>query len=99
MKIQCVEACILGSLCFIGMLIFGFPYAAPVSVLVGVTALIPVFGALIGCVIGAFLIFMINPIRSITFIIYFLILIKYLIFIKVANILLNSFFIYLYLNH
>ena len=74
MKIQCVEACILGSLCFIGMLIFGFPYAAPVSVLVGVTALIPVFGALIGCVIGAFLIFMINPIRSITFIIYFLIL-------------------------
>lgn len=74
MKIQCVEACILGSLCFIGMLIFGFPYAAPVSVLVGVTALIPVFGALIGCVVGAFLIFMTNPIRAITFIVYFLIL-------------------------
>ena len=74
MKIQCVEACILGSLCFIGMLIFRFPYAAPVSVLVLITALIPVFGALIGCVIGAFLIFMINPIMGITFIVYFLIL-------------------------
>ena len=74
MKIQCVEACILGSLCFIGMIIFGFPYAAPVSVLVGVTALIPVFGALIGCVIGAFLIFMISPIRALTFVIYFFIL-------------------------
>lgn len=74
MKIQSVDACILGFLCFIGMLLFGFPYAAPVSVLIGVTALIPVFGGLVGCIIGAFLIFMTNPIRGITFIVYFIIL-------------------------
>ena len=73
-KVQCLEAVILGSLCFVGMLLFRLPYAATISVLVGVTALIPVFGAFIGCVIGAFLIFMINPIKAVTFIIFFLVL-------------------------
>lgn len=73
-KVQCLEACILGVLCFIGMLILGLPYAATISVLVGFTALIPIFGAFIGCIIGAFLIFMINPVESVIFIIFFLIL-------------------------
>ena len=73
-KVQCLEAVILGSLCFVGKLLFRLPYAATISVLVGVTALIPVFGAFIGCVIGAFLIFMINPIKAVTFIIFFLVL-------------------------
>lgn len=73
-KVQFVEAFILGTLCFLGMLLFRLPYAATISVLVGVTALIPVFGAFIGCVVGTFLIFMIKPIKAITFIIFFLIL-------------------------
>ncbi len=73
-KVQCLEACILGGLCFVGMLIFGFPYAGTISVLVGFTALIPIFGAFIGCVLGAFLIFMINPVEAILFIVFFLIL-------------------------
>lgn len=73
-KVQCLEAFILGFLCFIGMVICRLPYAATISVLVGFTALIPIFGAFIGCVIGAFLIFMINPIKSIIFILFFLIL-------------------------
>lgn len=73
-KVQCVEAVILGTMCFVGMLLFRLPYAATISVLVGVTALIPVFGAFIGCIIGAFLIFMINPIKALTFIIFFLVL-------------------------
>lgn len=73
-KVQVFEAFILGILCFLGMLLLRIPYAATISVLVGVTALIPVFGAFIGCVVGAFLIFMINPLKSLTFIIFFLIL-------------------------
>ena len=56
------------------MLIFKLPYAATISVLVGVTALIPIFGAFIGCIIGTFLIFMVSPIKALTFIIFFLIL-------------------------
>lgn len=73
-KVQVLESIILGILCFIGMLIFKLPYAATISVLVGVTALIPIFGAFIGCIIGTFLIFMVSPIKALTFIIFFLIL-------------------------
>ncbi|MEG0806464.1 MAG: AI-2E family transporter [Lachnospiraceae bacterium] len=71
---QCVEACILGSLCWIGMLIFRFPYAPMIGVLVGMTALIPIVGALIGTVVGAFMIMMIHPIQALWFIVFLLIL-------------------------
>ncbi len=71
---QFIEACILGILCFIGMTIFKFEYAAAISVLIGVTALIPFFGAFIGVCIGAILIFAIDPTKSFWFIIYFIIL-------------------------
>lgn len=73
-KVQVLEACILGFLCFLGMFILRLPYAATISVVVGFTALIPMFGAFIGCIIGAFLIFMINPVQSLIFILFFLIL-------------------------
>lgn len=73
-KVQVQEATILGVLCLIGMLLLRLPYAATISVLVGFTALIPIFGAFIGCAIGAFLIFMINPIKSLIFILFFLLL-------------------------
>ena len=56
------------------MLILGIPYAPSVSVLVGFTALIPVFGAFIGTFIGAFLIFMVNPVKALIFILYIIIL-------------------------
>lgn len=71
---QFLEAIIIGVLCLIGMLILGIPYAATISILVGFTALIPVFGAFIGTGIGAFLIFMVNPMKSLIFIIFILIL-------------------------
>ncbi len=71
---QCLEAVIIGFLCFIGMLILQLPYATTISVLIGFTALIPVFGAFIGTTIGAFLIFMINPIEAIVFVIFILLL-------------------------
>lgn len=71
---QCVEAVILGTMFFIAMTIFRFPYAMLVGVLIAFTALIPIFGAFIGCVIGAFLILMVSPVKAIGFIVMFLIL-------------------------
>ncbi len=71
---QCTEAVILGCLCFIGMMIFRFPFALTISVLVGFTALIPIFGAFIGTAIGAFLIFVTDPLSALWFILFILIL-------------------------
>ena len=72
--VQCLEATILGTLCIIGMLILRIPYAIPIGILIGVTALIPVVGAFLGAAIGAILILAVNPIKVITFIIFIIIL-------------------------
>ncbi len=72
--IQCLEATILGSLCIIGMLILKIPYAIPIGILIGVTALIPVLGAFIGIIVGAILIVAVNPIKVVTFVVFVLIL-------------------------
>lgn len=74
LTVQCLEAAILGMLCIIGMLILQIPYAVPIGVLIGVTALIPVVGAFIGIVVGAILILSVSPIKMLTFIIFVLIL-------------------------
>ena len=71
---QCVEVCILGSLFAIVMSIFRMPYAPLVSVVVAVTAFIPVVGAWTGCVVGAFLILVEDPLLSIWFILMFVVL-------------------------
>lgn len=68
---QCVEAFILGLIIFIALTIFRFPYALIISVLTAVTALIPIFGAIIAMVIGAVLIGINNPIQAILFIVVF----------------------------
>ena len=67
---QLIEACIIGTLCFIGMTIFQMPYALLVSVIVSITALIPIFGAYIGAFGGAFIIVMVKPISAIWFLIF-----------------------------
>ncbi len=71
---QCTEAVILGVLCFIGMKAFSMPYAMMVSVVVGATALIPMFGAFIGSFIGAFLILMVDPMQAVWFLVYIVVL-------------------------
>lgn len=71
---QFAECFILGTLCFIGMKIFGFPNAVIISVIVGITALVPVVGAISGGVIGGLLILITDPIKAILFIIYLIIL-------------------------
>lgn len=67
---QFIEACCFGTLVFIGMIIFKFPFAGMIAVEMGFTALIPVFGAFIGLAIGAFLIVLVNPIQALWFIIF-----------------------------
>lgn len=69
---QCIEAVILGVLCFIGMTILSMPYALLISVLIGVTALIPIFGAFIGAIPAVFLILIIDPIKAIWFVVFLL---------------------------
>lgn len=71
---QVTDAFILAILCFIGMSIFRFPSAAVISVIIGVTALIPVIGPFIGEFIGCFIIFMESPLKALFFLIFVLIL-------------------------
>ena len=71
---QLTEALILGCLCFLGMLIFRLPYAGVISVIIGFTALIPIFGAFIGVAIGALLILLVNPIQALWFILFIIVL-------------------------
>lgn len=71
---QCVEALILGCMFFIVMSILNMPYTLLVSVLIAFTALIPIFGAFIGCFVGAFLILMVDPMQMVVFVVTFLIL-------------------------
>lgn len=69
---QLKEACILFLLFFIFMKIFSMPYAALISVIISVTSLVPIFGAFVGCLIGAFLILCVEPITALKFLILFL---------------------------
>lgn len=71
---QCLEATLLGILSIIGMLILRIPYAVPIGVLIGVTALIPIVGAFIGIIVGAILILSVEPLKVMTFLIFILIL-------------------------
>lgn len=72
--IQCTEALILGTLCFIGMVIFRFPYALVISVIMTFCALIPIYGAFISAIVGAFLVLIQNPVQALWFVIFILVL-------------------------
>lgn len=71
---QCVEAIILGTIFFMVLSLFRFPYTLIISVLTTITALIPIFGAMIAMVVGAILIAITNPIQAVLFIVIFLII-------------------------
>ena len=68
---QCVEAILLGCIFFVILTVFQFPYALIISVLISITALIPMFGAMIAMIIGALLIAVTNPIKALIFIVVF----------------------------
>ncbi len=69
-----VDSIIIGILCFIGTSIMRMPYALLISVIVGVTNVIPFFGPYLGAVPSAFIILMINPVKCLWFLIFILVL-------------------------
>lgn len=71
---QLTDSCILGILCFFGMTIFRFPYANVISVVIGVTSLVPLVGSFVGIVIGALLILTMDPLMALLFIVFVLVL-------------------------
>ena len=71
---QCLEALILGVMFAISMSIFRLPYMPLVSVIIAVTALVPIIGAFAGCILGAFFILVQNPAQAVFFVIMFLVL-------------------------
>lgn len=71
---QCLEAVILGVMFAVAMAIFGMPYIPLVSVLIAVTALVPIVGAFVGCIVGAFFILVDSPIQAVWFVVMFLVL-------------------------
>ncbi|MDE6960537.1 MAG: AI-2E family transporter [Lachnospiraceae bacterium] len=71
---QFMEAVILGVLCILGMLLFRFPYAVMIGILVGATALIPVLGAYIGAVVGILMIFTESPFQALMFLVFIVVL-------------------------
>ena len=71
---QCLEAVILGCLFAVAMLILKLPYIPLVSVIIAITALIPVVGAFVGCVLGAFFMLVNDPVQAVTFVALFLVL-------------------------
>ena len=71
---QCLEAVILGVMFVISMSIFGMPYMPLVSVIICVTALVPIVGAFVGCALGAFFILVDDPLMAVWFVVMFLVL-------------------------
>ncbi len=69
-----IDSLIIGILCYIGMLIFRFPFALLVSVIVGITNLIPYFGPFIGAIPSTILILLFDPMKGVGFAVFVLVL-------------------------
>ncbi|MCR4787943.1 MAG: AI-2E family transporter [Lachnospiraceae bacterium] len=68
------DSLIIGILCFIGLTILRIPYTVLISVIIGITNIIPFFGPFIGAIPSAFLLLMINPLICLKFIIFIVVL-------------------------
>lgn len=71
---KAIDSLIIGVLCYIGMSILQLPYAILLSVIVGVTNMIPVFGPFIGAVPGMFILLIIHPLYAVYFALFILLL-------------------------
>ncbi len=72
--VDVVEGLIVGVVNFLFMIIMGMPYAALISVIVGVTNLAPTFGPIVGAVLGAFILVLINPWYALWFLLFTIVL-------------------------
>ena len=71
---QFIEALVFGAMCFVGMLIFRFPFAPAISIIMGLGALIPILVAYIGVFTGALLILLQSPFKALMFIVFIIVL-------------------------
>lgn len=71
---QLTECVILGTLCYIGMVIIGLDYALLISVIIMISALIPILGAYIGAGLGALILLMVHPLDALWFLVFIIIL-------------------------
>jgi len=71
---QCVEVCILGSMYAVAMAVFRMPYIPLITVVIALTAFIPIVGAWTGCIVGTFLIFVKDPMLAVVFVAMFLVI-------------------------
>lgn len=71
---QLIEAVILGVLCFVGMKIFRFDYAPLISVIIGITNMIPIVGPILGTIPGALILLMVNPVKAVWFVVFIIII-------------------------
>ena len=69
-----IDSLIIGVLCFIGLSILRMPYTLLISIIVGVTNIIPFFGPYIGAIPSALLLLVVNPMDCVYFIIFILVL-------------------------
>lgn len=69
-----VDSIIVGIICYIVMSIFGWPYPALISILIGATNMIPFFGPFIGAIPATFLILLVNPWQAVFFVIFIVVL-------------------------
>ena len=69
-----LDSMIVGILCFLGTMILGIPYALLISIVVGVTNIIPYFGPIIGAVPSAILVLMVDPFKCLIFVIFIVVL-------------------------
>lgn len=69
-----IDSILIGILCFFGMTLIDFPYPALISVIVGITNVIPFFGPYLGAIPSAILILMVNPAQTIYFLLFILVL-------------------------
>lgn len=71
---QLSEAAVLGTLCFLGMVLFGFEYPLLISAIIAVTALVPVAGAIAGAIPSALILFLVKPSSALWFLVFIIIL-------------------------
>ena len=73
---QMTEAFILGMLCFLGMNLFGWgQYALLISVIIGITNIVPIIGPILGTIPGALILLIsVNPMQAVFFVIYIVVL-------------------------
>ncbi|MBR2778814.1 MAG: AI-2E family transporter [Firmicutes bacterium] len=68
------DALVVGAVNFLFMIVASIPYAVLISIIVGLFNLAPTFGPIIGCLIGAFLLLLVNPWYALVFIIFTIVL-------------------------